>query len=42
MKKPKIKSIVDSIRKPIAPPTQHHGDKSKYNRTVKHKEKIEE
>ncbi len=39
MKKKSQKSIVDRIRKPVAPPTQHHGDKSKYNRTEKHKNK---
>lgn len=42
MKKKPQKSIVDSIRKPTAPPSKNHGDKSKYTRTVKHKGKTEE
>jgi len=36
MKKNKNKSVFDKIRKPIAPPTQRHGDK-KYSRKEKHK-----
>ena len=38
----KTKKIVDIIRKPTAPPTKSHDDKSKYNRKIKHKEKIKE
>ena len=30
------------IRKPIAPPTKPHKDKSKYDRKKKHKKKDEE
>lgn len=37
MKKDKKDKLVDRIRKPTAPPTQPHKDKSKYKRTPKHK-----
>ena len=36
-KRKKDKDIVDKIRKPVPPPSQHHGDKKKYDRREKHK-----
>lgn len=36
----KIRKPMDSVRKPIAPPTKPHKDKSKYSRKEKHKCKI--
>jgi len=41
MAKKKKKSIVEQIRKPIAPPTIPHDDKNKYNRKEKHKKELE-
>ena len=35
-------SVYDRIRKPTAPPTKNHGDKNKYNRKEKHKDKVKE
>jgi len=39
-KEKKEKTPYDKIRKPTAPPSQHHGDKKKYNRKDKHKKKL--
>jgi hypothetical protein len=33
------KEDLPKLRKPLAPPTKPHKDKSKYNRKVKHKDK---
>lgn len=37
----KEKSVVDKIRKPVAPPTKAHADKNKYTRKTKHKAEVE-
>ena len=36
-KKKEDKTVVDKIRKPMAPPSKSMGDKSKYDRKQKHK-----
>jgi hypothetical protein len=35
----KEKTAYDKIRKPVAPPTSKHKDKSVYNRKEKHKKR---
>ena len=40
-KKKDDKTAFDKIRKPTAPPSKSHGDKSKYSRKEKHKKNFD-